>query len=130
VTDPKAIVADFFAAFSRGDIAGVLDRMTDDATWWVAGRIDGMSGTNTKDELGTLLHQVRPLYRTGALVITPKSMIAEGDCVAVEAASHADLVAGGVYANEYHFLIELAGGRVRRVREYSDTHHMLETFSA
>ena len=56
-------------------------------------------------------------------------MIAEGDKVAVEARSHADLVGGGVYANEYHFLVTLRDGLVQSVREYSDTHHMKETFS-
>ena len=76
-----------------------------------------------------MLRQVKPLYKTGALTITPTAMTAEGDRVAVEAESYAELVSGGVYANQYHFLVELAGGRVRRVREYSDTHHMVETFS-
>ena len=32
----KAIVADFLTTFSRGDVAGVLQRMADDATWWAA----------------------------------------------------------------------------------------------
>jgi ketosteroid isomerase-like protein len=128
MSDPKAIVRDFFAAFSRGDIDSVLDGMTDDATWWVAGRIEGMSGTNTKQQLGLLLQQVKPLYRSGALKITPSSMIAEGDRVAVEAESYAELVSGGVYANQYHFLITLRDGLIQSVREYSDTHHMAETF--
>lgn len=129
MSDPRRIVTAFFDAFSRGDVDDVLSRMTDDATWWVSGRIDGMSGTNAKQDLGALLRQVKPLYTTGALTITPTAMTVEGDRVAVEATSHAELVAGGVYANEYHFLIELSDGRVRRVREYSDTQHMLETFA-
>ena len=128
MSDPKSVVRDFFETFSRGDIEGVLDRMTEDATWWVAGRIEGMSGTNTKPQLGALLGQVKPLYRGGALKITPTAMIAEGDKVAVEATSHADLVSGGVYANQYHFLVTLRDGLVQSVREYSDTHHMAQTF--
>ena len=122
-------MADFVSAFSRGDIDGVLDRMSDDATWWVAGRIEGMSGTNTKPQLGVLLRQCKPLYRAGALTITPSSMIAEGDRIAVEADSYAELASGGVYANQYHFLITFRDGLVQGVREYSDTHHMAETFS-
>ena len=129
MNDPKAVVLDFFEAFSRGDIDGVLARMTEDATWWVAGRIEGMSGTNTKPQLGVLLRQVKPLYRSGALKITPSSMIAEGDRVAVEADSYAELVSGGVYANQYHFLIAFRDGLVQSVREYSDTHHMAQTFA-
>ena len=129
MADAKTTVREFFEAFSRGDIDGVLARMTDDATWWVAGRIEGMSGTNTKPQLGALLQAVKPMYTQGALQITPTSMIAEGDKVAVEAKSYAELVNGGVYANEYHFLIGLRDGLVQSVREYSDTHHMLQTFS-
>ena len=129
MADVKATVREFFEAFSRGDIEGVMARMTDDATWWVAGRIDGMSGTNSKSQLGALLRAVKPLYTQGALQITPTSMIAEGDKVAVEAKSYAELANGGVYANEYHFLICLRDGLVQSVREYSDTHHMLQTFS-
>lgn len=129
MSDPKVIVEDFLAAFSRGDVEGVIERMSDDATWWVSGRIDGMSGTNSREQLGVLLRQVKPMYRSGALTITPHSMIAEGSRVAVEATSHAELNNGRVYANQYHFFIEVDGERVRRVREYSDTQHMLETFS-
>lgn len=130
MTDPRIIVAEFFQSFSRGDIDQVLDRMTDDATWWVSGRIAGMSGTNSKAELGALLRAVKPLYKGGALAITPTGITVEGNRVAVEAKGHAELTSGGVYANEYHFLVELADGRIRRVREYSDTQHMLETFSS
>ena len=34
----KKLAADFFARFSANDIAGALDLMTDDATWWIAGK--------------------------------------------------------------------------------------------
>ena len=129
MNDSQALVRDFFEVFSRGDIDGVLARMTNDATWWVAGQIEGMSGTNTKAQLGVILHQVKLLYRSGALKITPSSMIAEGDRVAVEADSYAELVSGGVYANQYHFLIVFRDGLVQSVREYSDTHHMAQTFA-
>jgi serine/threonine-protein kinase len=46
------------------------------------------------------------------------------------AESFAELNSGKIYNNRYHFLIELEDGKVRSVKEYSDTHHMLETFSA
>ena len=127
--DNKAIVEEFFATFSTGDVDAIMARLTDDATWWVSGSIPGMSGSNSKAQLGDLLRTVVPLYKDGALRISPSSMIAEGNRVAVEAESYAELTSGKVYNNHYHFLIELADGKVRRVKEYSDTHHMLETFS-
>jgi len=130
MSDPKTIVREFLATFSTGDVEAILAGLTDDATWWVSGRIEGMSGTSTKAQLGALLQAVRPLYKAGALRITPSAMIAEGNQVAAEADSYAELVDGRVYANKYHFLFEIDGDRIRRVKEYSDTHHMLETFSA
>lgn len=128
-TDPKAIVEHFFATFSTGDVDRIMNSLTDDASWWVSGKIEGMSGTNSKQQLGELLRAVVPLYKTGALKIWPTSMIAEGNKVAAEAESYAELNNGKTYNNRYHFLIELDGGKVRNVKEYCDTHHMLETFS-
>ena len=127
--DPKAIVERFFAIFSTGDVDRIMDALTDDASWWVSGTIDGMSGTNSKQQLADLLRAVVPLYKEGALKIWPTSMIAEGNVVAAEAESFAELTGGKVYNNRYHFLVEVDGDKVRRVKEYSDTHHMLETFS-
>lgn len=129
MTLPKDVVRHFLETFSQGDVDAVMALLTDDATWWVAGRIDGMSGTNDRPALDALLRQVKPLYREGALRITPTSMIAESNLVACEAHSHATMQDGREYANMYHFLFEVSGKRIRRVREYSDTHHMLETFS-
>lgn len=128
-SDPKEVVERFFATFSTGDVDRIMDGMTDDASWWVSGNIAGMSGTNSKQQLGDMLRAVVPLYKEGALKIWPTSMIAEGNVVAAEAESFAELNGGKVYNNRYHFLVELDGDKVRRVKEYSDTHHMLETFS-
>lgn len=128
-SEPKIVVMDFFATFSTGDVDKIMSKLTDDASWWVSGNIAGMSGTNNKQQLGDILRAVGPMYRNGALRITPSSMIAEGNLLAVEAESFAELTSGRVYNNHYHFLIEVAGDKVCRVKEYSDTHHMLETFS-
>ena len=128
-SDPKNIVIRFFETFSTGNVDTILAGLSDDATWWVSGKIAGMSGTNSRQQLGDLLRAVAPMYTHGALRITPSSMIAEGNLVAVEAESFAELTSGKTYNNHYHFLIELDGDKVRRVKEYSDTHHMLETFS-
>lgn len=124
----KEIVANFFETFSRGDVPGVIDRMHDDGNWWVSGAIEGMSGTYPKATLAGLLDGARALYREGALRITPTSMTAEDDRVAVEATSFATMEDGRVYANSYHFLVTLRDGKVATVREYMDTIHARETF--
>jgi len=126
----KAIVADFLTTFSRGDVAGVLQRMADDATWWVSGTIAGMSGTYEKKTFGALLQGVKTVYKAGAMQFEPKSMVAEGPFVAVEASSYAELNNGRVYNNQYHLLFEIRDGKVLRVREYMDTQHAHAIFYA
>jgi hypothetical protein len=126
--DPKSVVANFLATFSTGNVEAILGNMADSAAWHVSGNIEGMSGTYGKQELGELLRGAVALYREGALRITPTSMIAEGSTVAAEAESFATLTNGRVYNNHYHFLFEVTGDKVLRVREYMDTMHAWEVF--
>jgi ketosteroid isomerase-like protein len=129
VSSPKKVVSEFFSVFSTGDVERILEFLTEDATWWVAGSIPHMSGENSKAALGQLLRQAVTLYKGNALRITPSSMIAENNSVAVEAQGFAELNDGRVYRNQYHFRVEVKDDRIRRVREYSDTQHMFDTFS-
>ena len=126
--DTKTIVARFFEIFSRGDIPAMLDAMTDDASWWVSGRLQGMSGRYDKASFGPLVDGAKALYRGGALAIRPTGMTAEGDRVAVEAQGHAELLDGRIYDPQYHFLVTLRDGKVFEVREYMDTLHAKEIF--
>jgi uncharacterized protein len=127
-TSNKAIVADFLQTFSRGDVQGVLQKMTADATWWVSGTIEGMSGKYEKRALGELLEGVKAVYKKGAMQFRPVAMIAEGPFVAVEADSYAELNNGRIYNNHYHLLFELRDGKVLRVKEYMDTQHAYSVF--
>jgi uncharacterized protein len=124
----KEIVERFLAIFSGGDVPRILECMTADGTWWVSGSLAGISGTYRKPEFATLLRQAKAAYKGGALRITPLRMVAEGDFVAVEASSHAELLNGRIYANRYHFLFEVRADKISSVREYMDTQHAHDTF--
>ena len=59
------------------------------------------------------------------LELTVHSITAEGDQVALEAESHRIISESGtVYNNHYHFFFEIRDGRIQRIREYMDTHHV------
>lgn len=123
----KALAAQFFACFGRKDVAGALELMTDDATWWIGGkpRLFPLAGLKSKTEMAGILNSLVPVMKNG-LQITPKAMIAEGDKVAVEAESYGEFPDGRVYNNEYHFLIVVRDGKVHAVKEYLDTMHTAE----
>lgn len=124
----KAIVARFFETFSTGNVPAIIDAMAPDGTWWVSGKLDGMSGSYTAAGLAPLLEGANAGYKAHALRITPTGMVAEGDKVAVEAHGYAELLDGRVYDCQYHFLITIRGGKVGDVKEYMDTQHAKETF--
>lgn len=122
----KAVVSRFLETFSGGDVDAIMNMMTDDATWWVAGTLE-LSGLKSKQEFRELLSGIGDLC-DGPIKLTAKSMIGEGDKVAAEVESLAHLRNGRVYNNEYHFLFEIADGRIRRVKEYLDTMHTHDIF--
>lgn len=124
----KAIVARFFEIFSSGDVPALLDAMADGGSWWVSGRLEGMSGRYDKASFGPLVEGAKAIYKSGSLAITPVSMIAEGDRVAVEATGLAELADGRTYTPHYHFLVTISAGKVFEVREYMDTQHAKDTF--
>ncbi|CAH0497205.1 nuclear transport factor 2 family protein [Novosphingobium sp. CECT 9465] len=124
----KTIVARFFELFSSGDVPTLLDAIADDGSWWVSGRLEGMSGRYDKASFGPLVESAKAMYKSGGLTITPVSMIAEGDKVAVEATGFAELADGRTYLPQYHFLVTVQGNKIFEVREYMDTQHAKDIF--
>ncbi len=127
-SENKAVVTRFFEIFSSGDVPALLDAMADGGSWWVSGRLEGMSGRYDKASFGPLVEGAKAIYKSGGLTITPVSMIAEGDKVAVEATGFAELTDGRTYEPQYHFLVTVRDGKVFEVREYMDTQHARDTF--
>jgi uncharacterized protein len=124
----KELITRFLQDFSRGDVNAVLETMVDDATWWTAGRIKGMSGTASKAVFGQGLPGLLAACKGGTIAITPTAMTAEGDRVAVQAESNAETTNGREYRNEYHFLFVVRQGKIVSVKEYMDTEHARQTF--
>ncbi|HYP28825.1 MAG TPA: nuclear transport factor 2 family protein [Blastocatellia bacterium] len=125
----KKIASEFFALFSASDVAGALDLMTDDATWWIAGKPEQMpvAGAHSKEQIARLLHNMVGQLPNG-LKMTVKGVIAEGDKVALEAESYGELRNGRIYNQQYHFVLTLRDGRISAIKEYLDTQHVFATW--
>jgi len=120
----KRIAIELFARFTASDIAGVLETMTDDATWLIPGKPGSSpaAGLYDKRRIGRLFQAMLDRLE-GGLTMTVDSAIAEGDKVALEARSHGQLTNGNVYEQDYHFLMTMRDGRICAVKEYLDTQH-------
>ncbi|TKG72865.1 nuclear transport factor 2 family protein [Prauserella endophytica] len=126
----KDTVASFMEVFSTGDVDGILSFLSESATWWVAGDLDGISGTKSKREFGEQLSGISASTVTGAIRLTPLAWTAEGDRVAVETESYSELKNGRVYNNLYHFVFEVRDGKIQSVKEFLDTEHTRAIFLA
>ncbi len=131
MTDNKRLAREFFGKFSANDVAGALDCLSDDVTWWIAGKpgVTPTSGVNDRRKLARLFDNMMGQLKSG-LRMSVKGMVAEGDKVAVEVESMGELKNGRVYNNEYHFLLTFRGGKIAAVREYLDTQHVHATWFA
>jgi ketosteroid isomerase-like protein len=129
-TDNRQIVTDFMKVFGGGDVEKTLSFLADDATWWVGGTIDGVSGTRDKAAFAEMLSGLAAATRTGAISLKPLAWTAEGERVAVETESYSELNNGRVYNNAYHFLFIVRDGKIHEVREYLDTEHTRAVFLA
>jgi ketosteroid isomerase-like protein len=126
----KKVVTEFMEVFSSGDVNGILGSLTEDATWWVAGNIPGISGTKDKAGFGEMLGGIAEGTKTGAITLTPLAFTAEGERVAVETESYAELKNGRVYNNLYHFVFTVRDGKISSVKEFLDTEHTTAVFVA
>ena len=126
IEDNKRVVSELFSRLTGSDIEGALAMMTDDATWWIAGKAGTTPavGTRSKEQIARLFHYMMGQLKNG-LRMTVKGMISEGDTVAVEVESYGELTNGRVYNQEYHMLIVIRDGKISAVREYLDTQHVL-----
>lgn len=122
----KQIATEFFVRFSANDIAGALDTLADDATWWLPGKPGHVpvAGTLSKEQIAQVFYRMAAQLTNG-LTMTVKSLIAEDDRVALEVESYGELTNGRIYNQEYHTLMTVRDGKISTIREYLDTQHVL-----
>jgi ketosteroid isomerase-like protein len=120
----KYVVQEFFRHVSAGEVGAAFALVDDGVAWWVPGTFP-FSGTRSKAEYLTVVAAITRGFPNG-FTLTPSTMTAEDDRVAVEVESHGEHVNGKTYRNRYHFLFWLTDGRIVAVKEYMDTAHLAD----
>lgn len=129
LTGAKRVVSDYLGKFGKSDIQGVLEMMTDDATWWLNGkpaRFPG-AGTRSKADMAEVWPRMFALL-DGGLRMDPDTLIVEGDCVVAQVRSHGTTKGGKVYRNGFLMLFTVRDGKVASVKEYTDLVHAAAVF--
>ena len=117
----RQITREFFAALSSADVAKLADLYAEDFELWTAGTLP-FSGSRGKAAALDGMNLIASMFPKGVR-FEILAMTAEGERVAVEAESHGIHVSGRPYHNQYHFLLVIRDGKIRRFKEYMDTMH-------
>ncbi|MEK9970048.1 MAG: nuclear transport factor 2 family protein [Ferrovibrio sp.] len=117
----KALLQWVFADLADGNGRPFLDMLADDVVWHVEGSTAWSRSYRGKQTVKTDL--LKPLHQAlaGPNPLTVSRMIAEADCVVVQARGNARTKAGAVYCNSYCMIFQLVDGRVAEITEYADT---------
>lgn len=117
----KALLQWVFADLAAGNGRPFLEMLSDDVVWHVEGSTAWSRSYRGKAAVKSDL--LGPLFQVldGANPLTVSRMIAEDDCVAVQARGNARTKAGADYCNSYCMIFRLNDGRVVEIIEYADT---------
>jgi uncharacterized protein len=123
----KQVVIDAWKAFASGDAQRVSDVFSDDAEWLApAGNATAVALNATHHMVGR--EAITQFITSGFRKVFQqdvqsefRNLYADGYTVILEWRLQARVANGKLYDNEYCFIIELEGERIRRVREYMDT---------
>jgi ketosteroid isomerase-like protein len=117
----KTLVTDTWTAFGKGDMKTAFANMSDNVSWVVPGTTPNVSGLKRgKDEILKFMSGVGTIFPEG-LNAEIRKTFCDGDTVIVELTNRGKVSNGKIYENEYCFIFELEGDKIRRIREYVDT---------
>jgi uncharacterized protein len=118
---PKDIVSALFQKWESGDSSEFFTAVADDVVWTAIGHtpISGVSHTKAEYMKKTYL----PLQSVfaGGTSCKVKRIIAEDEIVVVEWHGETPLAKGGVYANDYCWVVRVKEGKLGEVTGYFDT---------
>jgi ketosteroid isomerase-like protein len=142
-TDNEKLVMSLWPALAASDIDAFGACFHADGSWWTdsgtdrdRGDFDTHGGTangyplhgviTITEKLDYMRSRLHSGYSGASVDVTPIRLFSDGDFVALEAESFAKLSNERVYQNRYVFVVEMQGSRIKQVREYCDTLHVID----
>ena len=125
----KELVSELFQEWQKGDSSGFFAAVADDVIWTAIGHtpISGVSHSKAEYMKKTYL-PLQGLFAAGTSCKV-KRIVSEGDVVVVEWYGETPLAKGGVYTNDYCWVVRVKGEKVAEVTGYFDTAAVNALFS-
>jgi len=109
-----------YAAFSRGDIAGILATLADDVLWITPGSSAAAGERRGKQEVAGFFQTINEMWEF--LAFEPRDFIASGDrVVALGRYDARSRQTGRTAASHWAMVFTFRDGAVVRFQEYTDT---------
>jgi hypothetical protein len=127
--DDEALVLQFFEALGTGNLERARGLLRADATWTVmpAGVPGSGPHRGRREIIDEFLMPLRDsLFEPGTVSGGVDTLISKGGLVAAESQASARLKNGKSYHNRYVFVFEIRDGAIAAVREYMDSHYIVE----
>jgi ketosteroid isomerase-like protein len=126
MTDNERVARDFFDAVYRADVEGALALMSEHVEWWLIGSLPASGRYVGKDAIvSELLAPFRPVWEGKPQSHTVSHVVAADDHVVIELTGGGTTAHGNRYRNFYCYVLRIRGGKVERVRGYTDTGYAL-----
>jgi ketosteroid isomerase-like protein len=127
-TDSERLVLRFFATLSAGDLEGVRHMLHAQATWKPQMRSVPGAGIHRGPGgiVDDFLTPIRALFRPGDPKILVDTIASRGDFVMIESHSGGCLADGRPYENLYAWAVEVRDGKIYALREYFDSHYVMQ----
>lgn len=130
-TESEAVALRFLQRLSAGDLETVRQMLHEDATWKPQVRSVPGAGIHRgrKAIVDDFLSPIRGLFRPGDPKVIIDSIASRDSLVMIESHSGGCLADGRPYENLYAWAIEIKDGKVHVLREYFDSHYVVELMS-
>jgi len=126
------LVQDAYAAFQRGDIAALLNLLTDDVSWFVPGPKDiipFLGQRRGRDQVKQFFSQLADSEE--AEQFDPRQLIAQGEQVVSLGHYRWRVKATGRrYESDFAHVFTVQNGKISGFQEYTDTHAAVNAYSA
>jgi ketosteroid isomerase-like protein len=127
----EAVVRRFFELLNAENLEGIRALLTEDAAWLPQARDMPGAGEyrGCHVVVDEFLRPIRGLFAPGSPGNRILSMASNGSLVLVETHGTGYLKDGRPYDNRYAWAFEVRDGQVAVIREYMDSHYIVQLFA-